>query len=269
MRSFLLSLPEKLQIVVVVITTIIVAFVSAIIVRQFFDVHQLESNLSLITSVYTVLGTLYAVLLAFSVTGVWQDFSKALMYVQKEADALTDLVHMVDAIDEKKQLNFRSLALAYAAVVVNVEWPTLADMSNNFLSVHEASHNASLILMQAILAIKPENERQQIIFAQALSLLNNWEDARRTRIMLARGDSAKALWPLLIAGGVILFAFHGLFITASTGIWAGLLLGLSFTIGLAFYLIFTLDCPFTGIPKVEPAPFTWVLDILRIEKPAS
>jgi hypothetical protein len=269
MRSFLLSLPAQLQLFVVVITTIIVAFVSAVAVRQFFDVHQLVSNIALVTSVYMVLGTLYAVLLAFSVTGVWQGFSKALMFVQLEADALTDMVHMVEAIDEKNLINFRVLALNYAHVVLHDEWPTLADMRMNFFDAHEASHNSSMILLSAILAIKPETERQQIIFSQTLSLLNKWEDARRTRLRLARGDSAKALWPLLIAGGAILFAFHGLFVASSHAIGAVLLLGLSFTIGLAFYLIFTLDCPFTGMPKVEPTPFAWVLDILRIEKNAN
>lgn len=269
MRSFLLSLPVKLQLLVVVFTTIIVAFVTAITLRQLFDVHQLESNIALITSVYMVLGTLYAVLLAFSVTGVWQGFSKALMFVQLEADALTDMVHMVEAMDEKKQLNFRVLALNYASVVLNEEWPTLANIGDNFFVMHEASHHSSMILMAAIVAIKPETERQQIIFSQTLSLLNKWEDARRTRLRLARGDSAKALWPLLISGGLILFAFHGLFVASSHAIGAILLLGLSFIIGLAFYLIFTLDCPFTGMPKVDPTPFAWVLEILRIEKNVS
>ncbi len=269
MRRLLLTLPARLQLFVVVFTTIIVAFVCAITLRQFFDVHQLLNNISLITSVYMVLGTLYAVLLAFSVTGVWQGFSTALMYVQLEADALTDLVHMVEAIDEKKQINFRALALTYATVVMNEEWPTLAILGDNFFCSQEVSHHSSMVLLSAMLAIKPATEYQQILYSQALTLLNKWEDARRTRLRLARGDSAKALWPLLIAGGAILFAFHGLFVASSHAIGAVLLLGLSFTIGLAFYLIFTLDCPFTGMPKVEPTPFAWVLDILRVEKNVS
>ena len=38
-----------------------------------------------------------------------------------------------------------------------------------------------------------------------------------------------------------------------------LLFGFSFVLGLAFYLIFSLDSPFTGRLSAGPGPFLWLL----------
>jgi hypothetical protein len=65
---------------------------------------------------------------------------------------------------------------------------------------------------------------------------------------------------LLIAGALVLFAFHGLFVTHVWAVWVALLVGFSFIVGLAFYLIFSLDSPFTGKLSAGPEPFLWLLE---------
>jgi hypothetical protein len=73
---------------------------------------------------------------------------------------------------------------------------------------------------------------------------------------------------LLIAGAFVLFAFHGLFVTHAWAVWAVLLLGYSLIVGLAFYLIFSLDSPFTGRLSAGPEPFLWLLqDFERADGP--
>jgi len=37
-------------------------------------------------------------------------------------------------------------------------------------------------------------------------------------------------------------------------------MGFSFIVGLAFYLIFSLDSPFTGKLSAGPEPFVWLLE---------
>jgi hypothetical protein len=65
---------------------------------------------------------------------------------------------------------------------------------------------------------------------------------------------------LLIAGALVLFAFHGLFVTHVWAVWVALLVGFSFIVGLSFYLIFSLDSPFTSKLSVGPEPFLWLLE---------
>jgi len=72
MRSYILSLPAKLQPVVIVGATVAAAFVVSFLTRMAFNDQQLALDNGLTTSVYGALGTTYAVLIAFVVSGVWQ-----------------------------------------------------------------------------------------------------------------------------------------------------------------------------------------------------
>ncbi len=263
MRSLLLSLPAKLQATVIVGSTILLAFLIANGSRFFFDTHQLEANTDLISTVYQVLGTIYAILLTFTLWGVWQNFSLANDSVQNEAYTLLDLVHMLEGVTSWEHINIRLAALTYTQLVLEKEWPTLKNMTNDYINIQEANSCESMRLVNLLQKIAPNGDRECVIFSQALTLLATWLDARRKRLLLARGNSAKALWPLLVTGAFVLFAFNGLFVAKTIGIWSALLFGVSLIIGITFYLIFILDCPFTGFTSIDPEPFEFALNVLK------
>ncbi|MES2218714.1 MAG: hypothetical protein V4501_09920 [Pseudomonadota bacterium] len=266
MRSFLLSIRPTFLPIVIVSITIILAFSIAAIFNMFFDVHQLEANTELSSAVYQVLGTVYAILLTFTLWGVWQNFNEATDSAQNEASALVDLVHIVEASGSWKEIKIREASLSYLQLVVDKEWPVLQNITNDFLNMSEKTHSSSVNIVRVVQSIVPQNPREVAIFSQSLTLLNSWLDARRKRILIARGDSAKSLWPLLITGAFVLFAFHGLFVAKTVGIWASLLFGFSLTIGLTFYLIFSLDCPFAGTLSIDSEPFQLAINILKSQK---
>ena len=257
-RPFLLSLPEKLQVAVIAGATVTAAFAAAVATRALFDVNQLVANIGLTTAVYEVLGTVYAILLAFAVSGVWQNFSAAVASVQTEAAALLGLIHIVDAFPSEQTKQVRSVAYAYATEVI-AEWQNLAAIARGAVQPTDLSYEATVALIRTVQFLEPANARETAVFEQALIVLNAWLDARRKRLQSATGGSAAALWPLLLAGAIVLFAFHGLFVARSTEVWSALLLGLSSVVGLAFYLIFSLDSPFTGSLSAHVGPFQWVV----------
>lgn len=263
MRSFMLSLPGKFQTIFVIGITLMVAFTSATLFGLFFDEHQLVANTDLISSVYEVMGTVYAILLTFTLWGVWQNFTAAGTSVQSEAYALLDLVHMVEVSVGEKNNTIKETALAYAKLVVEQEWSMLKNFTNSMINLREQNNCAARAIIHAVQNIIPKNERETVIFQQTLMLLTNWLDARRTRLLIARGNSAKALWPLLFTGALVLFAFHGLFIAKSLTIWIALLFGTSLVIGVTFYLIFSLDCPFAGTLSIDSEPFDLAINLLN------
>lgn len=266
MRRFLLSLSGKYQVILIMTSTILAAFVIAIMTSQFFDIHKLQINSDLISSIYQVMGTIYAILLTFTLWGVWQKFTEADTSVQNEAYALLDLVHVLESSPTWKNGNNRQTALTYLKLVAEQEWPLLKNFTNKAINLREQSNSISLQVVRSIQNITPSGERDSIIFGQALTLVNNWLDARRTRILIARGNTAKALWPLLLIGSLVLFSFHGLFVAQTIGIWTTLLFGTSLVIGLTFYLIFALDCPFEGSLSIDPEPFILAIKILESTK---
>ncbi len=264
-RPWLLSLPEKMQILVIVGATVASAFGAAICTKGLFDPHELIANSGLTASVYEVLGTTYAVLLAFAVSGVWQNFSTAHASVQAEADALSDLVHVALVFPSERTGEVRAVALAYAKSVVHEEWPALPRVAQGHIPPQKLGRQSSMALIRAVQTLDPVNAREAAVFEQTLVVLKNWLDARRERLESARGGSASALWPLLIAGAVVLFAFNGLFVTGAPPVWTALLLGFSSVVGLAFYLIFSLESPFTGGLSAKATPFHWVIEWIEEE----
>ena len=258
MRSYILSLPAKMQPVVIVASTVAAAFVVSFLTRTFFSERLLVLDNGLTTSVYGTLGTTYAVLIAFVVSGVWQSFSDAGNAVKREANALTDLTFLICSFSAERTRKIRESAKAYVQGVVE-RWDLLARAALDNVPAQEINLDTSSALVAAILAIKPEDARELELYGQALDLMAIWLDARRSRLRSAEGNTAGALWGLLIAGAFVLFAFHGMFVTHAWAVWAVLLLGFSFVLGLAFYLIFSLDSPFTGRLCAGPGPFLWLL----------
>jgi len=266
-RPFLLSLPDRLQILIVVGVTVASAFAAALTVRALFGVKLLTADIGLTIAVYEVFGTIYAVLLAFVVSGSWQNFSVAVRSVRAEASALSDLVHIVDSFPTERTKNIRCVAVSYARLVIEAEWQVLAGIARGHLTLEDLNHDAIQDLVEAVQFLEPENAREAAVFEQALVMLNNWLDARRDRLQSAGGGHVAALWPLLIAGAMVLFAFHGLFVAQAAEVWVALLLGLSMVVGLSFYLIFSLDSPFTGRLSAHAAPFQWVINWCQRDKP--
>jgi DNA-directed RNA polymerase subunit F len=226
-----------------------------------------DKDILVVGVIYQVIGTIYAVLIAFTMLGVWQNFSRAELSVQTEAFALLDLVRIMEASQERELINIRHAALEYLTLVVQQEWPSLKKLTKDVVTVHEISRQSSVKIMQLVQNLKPENTREMTIFGQSLALLTAWLDARRVRILMAKGNTAKALWPLLLTGAFFLFSFNGLYLTSTMGLWVLLLLGLSVVVGVSFYLIFSLDCPFAGKLSIDQSPFYWAISSLQTYMP--
>ena len=267
-RPFLLSLPEKLQMVIIIGVTITLAFAAAITIRALFDINHLVADTGMTLAVYGVLGTIYGILLAFVISGIWEAYKAALASVHAETDALMGIGYVLGASPTEQNKEIRSRALAYAKVVVD-EWDALGGVARGEVAPMDLSCDAAMALLHAVQSLKPSNDRETVVFEQAIVTANDWLDARRKRLQSARGGNASPLWPLLISGALVLFAFHGLFVAKSTEVWAALLLGLSWVLGLSFYLIFSLDSPFTGRLSAHIGPFQWVIKSWEREKPFS
>ncbi len=262
MRSYILSLPAPLQPVLIIGSTVIAAFAVSLLVRTAFNTPHLDLDIGLTSAVYGALGTIYAVLIAFVVSGVWQSFSDAGSAVSSEANALADVMFIVNHLPAEKNAKIRHLAKEYVESVID-RWDALVRATMVDTPVEEITLDTSSALLEAIMEIRPEDSREQVLYAQALRLTAIWLDARRDRLRSAKGNTAKALWGLLIAGAFVLFSFHGMFVTHVWGVWAGLLLGFSLIVGLSFYLIFSLDSPFTGQLSTGFEPFVWILNTIR------
>ena len=264
MRSWILSLSSRYQVILFILCTMAAAFCSAIAIHFIFAPFDLSAKYTLITTIHMILGTVYAVLIAFCISGVWQNFTAGELAATNEAAALNDLVHILAASSVMKVEQIKQLAIHYLKQVIAFEWENIAKGQVQSLFVpEEKTFKISQEIIREVQSIQPENARDNTIFSHTLNLLTKWLDARRIRIMLLKGNTAKSLWPLLITGAIILFGFHGLYIFDNHRLWMTLLLFSSGIIGVSFYLIFTLDSPATGSPSVSSASFEYAVQIME------
>jgi hypothetical protein len=70
---------------------------------------------------------LYAVLLAFVVIAVWEDFRNTETAVRNEAKAAVDLHRISYALPEPGGSSIRSHVVSYTDQVRESEWPAMAD----------------------------------------------------------------------------------------------------------------------------------------------
>jgi hypothetical protein len=77
--------------VIILGVTITLAFAAAIAIRAMFDINQLVANEGPSLTVYTVLGTIYGILLAFVISGIWENHKVSMASVRAESDALLSI----------------------------------------------------------------------------------------------------------------------------------------------------------------------------------
>ena len=74
----------------------------------------------------SVLGTTYAVILGFMLYAVWTNFGAADLNVDLEANALVNVYRLADGLPAQQGGQIKLLALHYADVVRQRDWPEMA-----------------------------------------------------------------------------------------------------------------------------------------------
>ena len=94
--------------------------------RRQMGAERLALNNEVAGFKFAVVGVFYAVLLAFVVVAVWEDYRDTEAAVRNEAKALVDLHQASYAMDEDVGGRMRKHLFSYAEQVRNDEWPSMA-----------------------------------------------------------------------------------------------------------------------------------------------
>jgi hypothetical protein len=139
--------------------------VVSLITRAHFNPQQLALDSTWTISVYGTLGTLYDVLIAFVVTGVWQSFSAAETAVNSEANALTDLVFLIRYISAATTSTFARRQDRMSRVLWSdgICWVSQPAKTKPLEEINIASPNA---VVDAILGVKPEGDRELELYGK-------------------------------------------------------------------------------------------------------
>ena len=244
-------------------TLIILACIGAAILFLFLVTRtstapsRKESN-DFTGAVVAVIGTTYAVILAFTLAGVWNMFQAAQANEEQEANSLVNVFRIASQLQDPNAKAIQDLCIRYADIVVNREWPAMeneqmppegGEMINQFWA----------LAGQAQAHAKPD----AIAAYQLMEELRGVTQYRRIRMMQNRESLPAILWAVLIAGGIVTVASSCFFGVPNFRFHLLQVFMLSFLISLVLVAIADVDRPYQGVVRVDPEGFRFAVRTLH------
>lgn len=224
-------------------------------VRRFVPIDVLQSHHEVAGFMIGVLGAIYAVLLAFVVVALWNQYQEARSTVEREANQLSDLAHVTRGLsDQRERHRLTGMISAYTRSAIEDEWPRMAQGEPS-----ERTQTALDQLWRAFLEIDPRTNRENALYSESLSILRDMSDSRRLRFFSSRNDLPLVIQFLLWGGGLITIAFTYFFGARSIRAQSLMTAGLTGIIAFNLFLVIVLDNPFHGFLRVSPEPLQEIL----------
>jgi protein-S-isoprenylcysteine O-methyltransferase Ste14 len=233
---------------------VLVAVVGLVVVQRLVPPDRREEHNNVAGFIYAVLGVAYAVLLAFVVIAVWEDYKTAQTNVESEANELAGIYFLASRLPESDRTRIQDLAWTYARVVVEQEWPMMEH--------GQTSPRADSLLRQLrleLLQFDPRTRGEQVLYERGLTQVHDAVDARRSRLLEVREGIPTLLWVVLVIGGVITVSFTYLFGLKSNLAHALMVAALTLLICAILFTIAEFNNPFSGPVEIQPEAFREVL----------
>ena len=254
MALALLKLPLSLLALLVVGLPLLLAVVGLLFVRSCVSHPHLQPHHDVAGYIYSGLAVLYAVLLAFVVVIVWQQFNSTDIRVHREADELSNIFRAAQAFPTPVQDAMLDAVRSYARAVIEEEWADMGRGTENSRAWQAYNH-----LWQIVHTLEPHSSAEINWHATLLRSLTTLSDYRRDRLADSRAVLPPVLWVVLLSGGVINLGYTYLFGVKSLTVHLIITMALTAMTTLLLLVILILDHPFAGSFRVEPEPFVRVL----------
>lgn len=204
--------------------------------------------------IYAAVGVIYAILLAYVVIVVWQQFDATGSTIELEAVAAANIYHGVDQFPEPARSNVQHVVKEYVQTTIDEEWP---DLANGAMSprADALAHD----LRTEIYQLPADTNHQQVMFDHILGQYEQLITHRRLRIFQADEGVHPLLWAMLVAGAALTVAFTYSFGVDSVIAHALMVAGLALVIGGMLFMIQQVERPFSGEVHVSSEPFEAVL----------
>jgi hypothetical protein len=209
-------------------------------------------------AVVAVIGTTYAVILAFTLSGVWSMAQQAQANEEQEANSLVNVYRIASQLQDSNAGRIRELCVRYADNTLQREWVAM--------EAEQMTTEGADIINQLWVEAGQTQARSQtdtIAAYQLMEELRGLTQYRRLRAMQSREHLPTILWAVLIAGGIITVGAACFFGVNNFGFHLVQVLVLTFLISLVLVAVADIDRPYQGLVKVEPTGFNFAYRTLH------
>jgi hypothetical protein len=199
---------------------------------------------------FSMVGLLYAILLAFVVVVAWEQFDAAKESTETEVTRLSNLLDDAKPLPDRARI--QDTILIYVHNVVEREYDTMAahgDSDPHTAASYEAIWDAFSTSTDV------QDPPAATFFDTAVGRLNELGEARRLRVLSSKSTIPLPLWILLVGGGLFTIAWLFPFHMADTGVQTVALGSVGAFTGFVLFLIYALQHPFTGDIAIDPGVY--------------
>jgi hypothetical protein len=192
--------------------------------------------------VYAVVGTSFAVLLAFVVLIAFQSFTDAREGAEAEADVVIEISRNSQYFPSAQQERIQGDLVCYGRAVAVHDWPAMQQEERSPVTDHWA-----LALQGDYEALQVETPKEQWAFGELLDLSDQRIDARRQRLTQGRSIVTAPVWFILGLGALFNVLFVLLFIDRRSerfGVQAFLMTSVTAIVVAGLLLVWFLDHPY-------------------------
>ncbi|MEU8640015.1 hypothetical protein AB0C38_48140 [Amycolatopsis sp. NPDC048633] len=238
----------------------LVGGVIAYLVRRFGWDEGRPDNNDAAGQVFTIVGGLHAVLVAFVLISLFDSVGAASQDAQTEADSLVAATWAADSLPAETKDRVHQLAIAYARTVEQQEWPRLSGDGE----IAATGWTQLDQMRQAVAAAEVDGDWQIDRKTEASNQLWSVYQARTQRLNNAGGGGVGAVvWFALILGSLITaILLPNLFGGTRLAAHVIIVSTLAGTITLLLFAIYQLQNPFSGGARIPPEAFTAALERL-------
>jgi hypothetical protein len=204
---------------------------------------------------FSMVGLLYAILLAFVVVVAWEQYNVAEEATHTEATRLSNLLRDAQPLPDDDRVRIQTAIVTYLENVVEREYDAMADGESDAQA--SAAYEA---IWEQYYRTKPEGEPATTFFGSAVGRLNELGEARRLRLLSSQSTIPVPLWILLIGGGLFTLAWLFPFHMADTRTQTLALGTVGAFTGFVLFLIYALQHPFSGDIAVDSAVYDSLID---------
>lgn len=237
----------------------IVAGACAYFARHFTEGEGRAENNESAGQVFTIVGGLQAVLIAFVLIGLFDAVGAAADTSQQEANSLVALSWAGGELPAPTGDKIHSLAVSYAHQVINTEWPQMS--AHNQVST--AGWATLTDMQKAIAETKTTSTWQDSRRNEAATQLASLYQNRQQRLNDASAGVSTVIWFALIIGSLLSLGLPLLFGGPKIRAHIIIVSTLAATLAVLLYSIFQLQNPFAGGAAIKPEAFRSALERLQ------
>lgn len=205
---------------------------------------------------FSMVGLLYAILLAFVVVVAWEQFNSAEESTHTEVTRLSNLFRDAEPFPPDNRDRIQGALVAYVQSVVDREYDAMADGESDGLTVAAYENVWSSFYDTRVEADGPA----ATFYDSAVGRLNELGEARRLRLLSSQSTIPAPLWVLLIGGGLFTIAWLFPFYMADTRVQTVAIGTVGAFMGFVLFLIYALQHPFAGDIAIDPGVYQSLLD---------